>query len=242
EPALCVLGAIGLVPVVAFARRWLAHPSPSDDVLDGAPFVAGGSKGLRPRLGGAWQRGALATWAAIGSVLALIALPLRGLYHTTGGSMEEAFMMVFPERMMKGDLPNRDFLHLYGPGALQVLVGWYKLVGISLESERTFGLIQHLAIIFALFTLARPWGRLAAAAVAGLAVFYVLTPIGLTAMAWNGGLALCLWLVLCALRARAVAKPTWSLIAAGLLAGLSLTYRPDLAFALVVVYAWYLWR
>jgi 4-amino-4-deoxy-L-arabinose transferase-like glycosyltransferase len=245
EPALCVLGAMGLVPVVALARGWLARPSPPSDVVDaviGAPFVAGGSKGLRPRLGGAWQRGALATWAAIGSVLALIALPLRGLYHTTGGTMEEAFMMVFPERMMKGDLPNRDFLHLYGPGSLQVLVGWYKLFGLSLESERTFGLIQHLAIIFALFVLARPWGRVAAACVAGLAVFYVLTPIGLTAMAWNGGLALCLWSVVFALRARAVAKPTWSLIAAGLLAGLSLTYRPDLAFALVVVYAWYLWR
>ena len=135
----------------------------------------------------------MATWAAIGSVLALVALPLRGLYHTTGGTMEEAFMMVFPERMLKGDLPNRDFLHLYGPGALQVLAAWYKVVGISLESERTFGLIQHLAIIFALFTLARPWGRIAAAPVAGLAVFYVLTPIGLTAMAWNGGIALCLW-------------------------------------------------
>ena len=107
--------------------------------------------------------------------------------------MEEAFMMVFPERMLKGDLPNRDFLHLYGPGALQVLMGWYKLVGISLESERTFGLIQHLGIIFGLFALARPWGRVAAACVAGVAVFYVLTPIGLTAMAWNGGLALCLW-------------------------------------------------
>jgi len=242
EPALCVLGAIGLAPVVALARRWLARGPGASVEPDGAPFVMGGRGGLRPRLGGAWQRGAIATWAAVGSVLALIALPLRGLYHTTGGTMEEGFMMVFPERMMKGDLPNRDFLHLYGPGALQVLVGWYKLVGISLESERTFGLIQHLAIIFALFALARPWGRIAAAAVAGLAVFYVLTPIGLTAMAWNGGLALLLWSIVFALRARTLDKPRWSLIAAGVLAGLSLTYRPDLVFALVVVYAWYLWR
>jgi hypothetical protein len=166
EPALCVLGAIGLVPVVALARRWLERGPGLSVEPDGAPFVAGGRGGLRPRLGGAWQRGAIATWAAVGSVLALIALPLRGLYHTTGGTMEEAFMMVFPERMLKGDLPNRDFLHLYGPGALQVLMGWYKLVGISLESERTFGLIQHLAIA-ALFTLKRPWGRYAASAVAG---------------------------------------------------------------------------
>jgi Dolichyl-phosphate-mannose-protein mannosyltransferase len=250
ETSLCVLGAVGLVPVVALARRWLAHGSTDDPDEVGAddsasrdtPFVNGGSGGLRPRLAGAWQRGALATWAAIGSVLALIALPLRGLYHTTGGTMEEAFMIVFPERMLKGALPNRDFLHLYGPGALQVLAGWYKLVGISLESERTFGLIQHLAIVFALFTLARPWGRIAAASVAGLAVFYVLTPIGLTAMAWNGGIALCLWSIVFALRARNVAKPGRSLIAAGILAGLALTYRPDLALALVLVYGWYLWR
>ncbi len=245
EPALCVLGAVGLVPVVALARRWLARGA-SDDAaapeLDGAPFVLGGSGGLRPRLAGAWQRGALATWAAIGSVLAVIVLPLRGLYHTTGGTMEEGFMMVFPERMLKGDLPNRDFLHLYGPGALQVLMGWYKVVGVSLESERTFGLMQHLAIIFALFTLARPWGRIAAACVASFAVFYVLTPIGLTAMAWNGGLALCLWSIVFALRARTVSNSRRSLIAAGVLAGLALTYRPDLALALGLVYAWYLWR
>ena len=245
EPALCVLGAVGLVPVVALARRWLAREPDDADATaesDGAPFVLGGTGGLRPRLAGAWQRGGLATWAAVGSVCALVALPLRGLYHTTGGTMEEGFMLVFPERMLKGDLPNRDFLHLYGPGALQVLAAWYKVVGVSLESERTFGLIQHLGIIFALFTLARPWGRIAAAAVAGLAVFYVLTPIGLTAMAWNGGLALCLWSIVFALRARSVANPRRSLIAAGLLAGLALTYRPDLALALIIVYGWYLWR
>ncbi|MGZ4740783.1 MAG: glycosyltransferase family 39 protein, partial [Ilumatobacteraceae bacterium] len=249
EPALCALGAVGLVPVLAVARRWLAKGSTderdageADADADAQPFVLGGSGGLRPRLHGAWQRAALQTWAAIGTVAALIALPLRGLYHTTGGTMEEAFMMVFPERMMKGALPNRDFLHLYGPGALHVLVGWYKVFGISLESERTFGLIQHLGIIFALFALARPWGRIAAAAVAGLAVFYVLTPIGLTAMAWNGGIALCLWSIVFALRARSLARPRRSLITAGVLAGLALTYRPDLAPALVLVFGWYLWR
>lgn len=242
EPALCVLGAVGLLPVVASVRRWLAAGPRDAAAVDGLPFVIGGAGGLRVRAQGAWQRGGLATWGAIGSVLALIALPLRGLYHTTGGTMEEAFMMVFPERMLKGDLPNRDFLHLYGPGALHVLMGWYKLVGISLESERTFGLLQHIAIIFALFTLARPWGRVAAAATAGLAVFYVLTPIGLTAMAWNGGIALSLWSIVFALRARTVAKPRRCLVTAGVLAGLAITYRPDLTPALALVFAWLLWR
>ena len=47
-------------------------------------------------------------------------------------------------------------------------MGWYGLFGHSLAAERTFGLLQHLGIIFGLFTLARPWGRLAATAVGAL--------------------------------------------------------------------------
>ena len=42
---------------------------------------------------------------------------------------------------------------------------------------------------------------MAATVVGALAVFYVLTPIGLTAMAWNGGLALTLWSAVFAVRA-----------------------------------------
>jgi hypothetical protein len=78
--------------------------------------------------------------------------------------------------------------------------------------------------------------------VASISAFYVLTPIGLTAMAWNGGIALCLWSIVFALRSRHVARPTRCLVTAGLLAGLALTYRPDLGLAVVLVYAWLLWR
>ena len=94
-----------------------------------------------------------------------MAIPLRGLYRFTGGTMEEGFMLYFPERIARGDVPNVDFLHLYGPGSLHVLTGWYELFGYSLPAERTFGLLQHLGIIFGLFALARAWGRLAATAV-----------------------------------------------------------------------------
>ncbi|TMB37511.1 MAG: hypothetical protein E6J55_25855, partial [Deltaproteobacteria bacterium] len=51
---------------------------------------------------------------AVALVLVAFGLPLRGLLRGPGPPMEEGFMLVFPERVLAGDLPNRDFLHLYG--------------------------------------------------------------------------------------------------------------------------------
>lgn len=208
---------------------------------DGEPvaFVLGGSRGLRDR-----ERGALGTGLGLGLIGVLVLLPLRGLAVFTGGTMEEGFMLYFPERIARGDVPNVDFLHLYGPGSLHALMGWFEVFGYSLRAERAFGLLQHLGIILGLFTLARPWGRLAATTVGALAVFYTLTPVGLTAMAWNGGLALTLWAVAFAVRGvhQAGTAQAWSWLAAGGLFGLALTFRPDLAVAVGLVTGWLIWR
>ncbi len=221
--------------------RPAAEAGPHNGVHDDpTAFVLGGSGGLRRR-----EAGAVGTWLGLAIVVVLVAIPLRGLYRFTGGTMEEGFMLYFPERIARGDVPNVDFLHLYGPGSLQVLTGWYGIFGHSLAAERTFGLLQHVGILLGLFTLARAWGRAAATAVAALAVFYVLTPIALTAMAWNGGLALMLWSTVFAVRGVYSPDPgrrrlAW--IGAGLLAGLALTYRPDLIIAAALVLGWLLWK
>ena len=199
------------------------------------PFVLGGRVSRRP------QR---ATLLAVGAVLAVVALPLRGLYLSTGSSMEEGFMIVFPMRVLAGDVPNVDFLHLYGPFSLHVLAGWYWLLGDTLEVERTFGLLQHLALIFGLFALARAWGRRVAVVAALTATLLVLTPIGLSALAWEGGVALAVWSLVAGLRALHTEGRvrTRALVAAGVLAGFALGYRPDLALALGLVHGWLLWR
>jgi hypothetical protein len=222
----------------------VADPAPTRAADgDATAFVLGGSGGLRRR-----DRGARGTCLGLGVVAVLVAVPLRGLYRFTGGTMEEGFMLYFPELVGDGKVPNVDFLHLYGPGSLHALLGWYEVFGYSLPAERTFGLLQHLGIILGLFALARPWGRLAATAVAGLAVFFVLTPVALTAMAWNGGLALTLWAAVFAMRgvaidgdatARSPVRP-WAV--AGVLGGLALTFRPDLVLAVGLVLGWVLWR
>lgn len=180
---------------------------------------------------------------SIAIVLAAVALPLRGLLRYQGPPMEEGFMLVFPEQVLHGALPNRDFLHLYGTGSLWVLAGVYKVFGTSLATERWFGLLQHLGIIFGVYALARAWGRTLAVVCALAALVIIVPPVGLTAMAWNGAVALGTWGVWTGLRVHRrpgdpVARPVADdlrarrlLITAGLLGGFALLYRPDLVVA-----------
>ncbi len=199
------------------------------------PFVLGGR--LRARIE---PRTAL----AVAMVVAVISIPVRGLFLSTGSSMEEGFMLVFPKRVLAGDVPNVDFLHLYGPFSLHVLAVWYTVFGYTLQSQRVFGLLQHIGIIFALFTIARAWGRRTAVITATTVALLVLTPIGLSALAWEGGIALGLWSVVFGIRALhtsdAVRKR--ALVGAGLLTGFALGYRPDLVVALGIVHGYLLWR
>jgi hypothetical protein len=141
--------------------------------------------------------------------------------------------------MLAGDVPNVDFLHLYGPGSLHVLMGWYRLFGYTLQSERTFGLLQHLLIITGVYALTRAFGHRLAVICAVTATLLVLTPIGLSALAWEGGVGLGIWSVVLACRAASTAGPIRrrALVGAGLLAGLALSFRPDLVLALGLAHA-----
>ena len=203
-----------------------------------------------------WSRrgvdlGTAAVVAAVG--LAFLA-PLRGLFRSPGPPMEEGFMLVFPELVLGGQVPHDDFLHLYGPGSLWALAGWYRVFGTTITVERVFGAAQLVAIVFGVMALARPWGRRVALASGLLGVLLTTTAIGLTALAWNGAVALAvasLWVALRARRwlveapvgagaeaegagAEAERRADRLLLAAGLLAGLALLFRPDVVVAVVL--------
>jgi len=214
----------GLIPLAGWPSRYPLA----------VPFVLGGSlrwRGLSAHAAG---------WAAIGAVLAVVAFPLRGLYRGTGASMEEGFMLVFPTLVQRGKVPNVDFLHLYGPASLDALALWFRSFGDSLESERTFGLLQHLAVIFGIYALCRVAGHAAAAGAAIVATFLIITPIGLSALAWHGALGLGLWATVFAVRARHTGSLGAVWVAGGL-AGLALGFRPDLAVAVVLALAFATW-
>ena len=247
EPALCILAAVGVHPLLLrVRRRWRLRPENAHEPPPAECFVTGADVSPRRAL----TRLAWRSWASVATVLGSVAVALPASYRATGSTMEEGFMLTFPERVLKGDIANVDFLHLYGPGSLHVLAGWYKMFGPTLTAERTFGLAQHLAIILGLVVLTRPWGRLASTAVGLASVIFVLTPIGLQALAWNGAVGLGIWSVVFAVRAHhrgltrpgAGSGPVGSWFASGLLAGLALTFRPDLALALALVFGFVLRR
>jgi hypothetical protein len=159
-----------------------------------------------------------------------MAIPLRGLLRAPGPPMEEGFMLVFPEQVLKGAIPNRDFLHLYGPGSLWALAGVFKVFGTSLLSERGFGMIQQLAIMFGVYALARRWGR-TLAVFAGVISGLIIIPFGLYALAWVGGVGLALCGLAAGVEARAGTDDRrarrWALFA-GVLLGLAILFRLDL--------------
>ena len=171
--------------------------------------------------------------SAVVAVVSL-ALPFIGALTDVGGAMEEGFMLVFPERVLAGDVPNRDFLHLYGPGSLWVLAAAFALLRPALIVERGIGALQLLGVVLAVRSWLAPWGFAAATTGAVIAAVFAITPIGLVALPWMGGLALLLWGALLAVRALEDQRPRLAL-AGGVLAGFALLYRPDLAGALLAV-------
>ncbi len=179
-----------------------------------------------------------ATWWLV-VVVAIVAylLPLRVLLHSPGAAMEEGFMLVFPDRVLHGAVPNKDFLYLYGPGSLWALASVYKVFGTHLVVERLAGLVQLVGMAVAAGLLVRWWGRAVAVAAVLLNVVFVMPALQLIAIPWTGGAALALGALVALLQARrddgTPLAGRWAL-AGGVLAGFAMLFRIDLGLALAL--------
>jgi hypothetical protein len=225
----------------------MTEPTTDTDLDDVDPDPAGDSQA--PPVGA--SRPSWARWrpewqtaVAVGIVAVVFALPMRALFHYQGPPMEEGFMLVFPERVLHGAIPHKDFLHLYGPGSLWALAAWFKVLGVSLTAERIFGMAQLGGIVFGVMALVRPWGRRAMLGSGIVGVLLTTTAIGLTALAWDGAVALAVagawaglrgrrWLTSAGEADEAIAERAGGrlLTASGVLAGLALLFRPDAVIA-----------
>lgn len=170
--------------------------------------------------GASTQARALAPPLAL--VLLTVALGLMA-FDWPAGSLDETILIVYPERMMAGDLPYRDFFTAYGPAHWWLLQGAYEVLGASVTSARTVGVVVHVGLVLATYWLVRPHGRAIATYGGGISAL-LLFNLGAAPYAWLTTTALCLANV-ASLRDGGRGKA----LLAGSMAGLAVAVRPDVA-------------
>jgi hypothetical protein len=182
------------------------------------------------------QRRALraATGAAVALLIVLLALPT---FRRPGAPMDEGTLLVYPDRILAGEVPLRDFETFYGPAGFYLIAGAFTAFGTGLDTERGVAVGYDVLIVLALFALVLPWGLIPASASA-LVAGAVCLAFGIAAYPWFGALAFALVGLACL--ARAARAPTTHgarsrvLIAAGLAAGVAILFRADIAPAVIL--------
>jgi len=192
-----------------------------------------------------WQSGARvhrssALWLPCSILVFLTAVAAFFRWHMPGLPQDDGILLVAPERFLRGDLPNRDFLSVYGPGNIWLLAAFYKVFGVSLMTTRCVGALYQSAIVCGVFLVARRVGRFSGL-VCALTTLLLLIPLGSAPYAWIGALGLATWSLVFALgAAENVESPKgvqrFGLLAAGVLAALAVTWRLDLSPALLLFF------
>src|SRR4051812_38217582 len=124
-------------------------------------------------------------------ILALL-VPLWPGFDEPGLSMDEGALLVYPEQILAGHLPYRDFETFYGPANIALLAGIYSVTGPSIFVERALGLLYRVLIFSAFFVLVQRWSNSLAAGCVFLAGLLFI-PLGIPAFAWIGAVACALW-------------------------------------------------
>jgi hypothetical protein len=161
-------------------------------------------------------------------IILIVLVPLCADFEQTAAPMDEGSLLVYPELMLKGEVPYRDFETFYGPGNLWALSVVYAVFSPDIFVERTVGLAYRLLILAAIFMIAQRWSTPLAVGCTLLTGMVVL-PSLLAAYAWMGGVLCCLWSIWMI----GAPESKWRVFGGGVLAGGALLFRPDLGPAVI---------
>lgn len=170
----------------------------------------------------------LRLFAALLLILAIL-VPYGATMEEPGAPMDEGTLLVYPEQIMHGKLPYRDFESFYAPANIYVLTAVYSVFGNHLTVERMVGLAYRVLVFLAIFAVTVEWG-LAVACVGVTIAAVLLLPTLTIAYAWMGAMACGLWALWCA---AAPDRPRRTFFG-GVLAGAALMFRQDLGPAMIV--------
>jgi hypothetical protein len=65
--------------------------------------------------------------------------------------LDEAVILVGAERILKGQIPNKDFFTVYPPGQIYTLSALFRLFGISVTVERMYDIIVKILLSLSVF-------------------------------------------------------------------------------------------
>jgi hypothetical protein len=165
-----------------------------------------------------------------------IGVLLARQFRAPGAEMDEGAVLAYSGRVLHGAVAWRDFQTFYGPGNLWLVGLVSKLFGLSIATERAVGLCYRLAVVLALYLVARRFGRMAGTLSLAISAFLV-PGQGIAALALWGSLAFALGglSVLVAAASRATGRRRDLLLGvAGALSAFALLVRFDLAPAVAV--------
>jgi hypothetical protein len=140
---------------------------------------------------------------------------------------DEGFVLYAAERLLRGDLPYRDFQLHYMPGQFYVVAALFAAFGHSLFVERMWDAAVRTLVVGAGFGLARSLMPALPAAAAALLVMLRLGAAGFHGFAMLTALAFALLSGTCLPASFADAR-RGLLIAAGALAGVATLFRQDI--------------
>ena len=170
------------------------------------------------------------TFAAFAIVLLFQLFAALPAMKAPGTLMDEGILLTYPELLTKGSIPHRDYESMYPPGSIWLLSGAYAVCGTDIEVERAVGLLYQIALASAFVALLLRWSASVAVA-GGVLCVIALLPLNLVAFAWVGASAFAVW-SLVAISSSLRTELRASL--AGALAAMALTFRVDLAPAVLL--------
>jgi hypothetical protein len=175
------------------------------------------------------------TWICLLAAIALHVAIVFPMMKAPTNPMDEGMVLVYPELLSKGMIAQRDFESLYPPGNIWFLAGAYQIFGTNIHVERAAGVFYQIVLLSGLFFLFRSRG-LGVAMVGCILSTIVIVRMGNLASAWMGGLAWGVWSLAMLVQ---YGNPRTRGIWAGLFAGFSMTWRADIAPALILaIGAW----
>ncbi len=164
-----------------------------------------------------------------GLLLLVLLIAFWPVFEAPANQMDEGMLLVYPEQLLQGKFPYRDFETFYGPASPGVLAVAYAIAGTNIFVERSVGLLYRILILLAVFAIAKNWGKTLAAGCLFL-TGCLLLGTALPAYAWLGAVACALWSLWLGHRGVSDAHCFFG----GLLAGCALLFRVDLGPAIIL--------